>query len=86
MTPRRWIGVGWAIMGASAAFAAVAIVLALRSVAITCVSVYPMSSSYPLSCPGSATEFMTAVIFGVVSGVAFFSGLACFFWSVQRRW
>jgi hypothetical protein len=75
-------------MGASAAFATVAIVLALRSVAITCSPVRAGFSTYPVpfACSNNPTEFMIAVIFGVASGVAFFSGLACFFWSVQRRW
>jgi hypothetical protein len=37
------------------------------------------------SCPYAGTEFVYALICGVLAGVAFFAGLGCFFWAAHLR-
>lgn len=36
-------------------------------------------------CPGTAAEFLHGLIYAVLAGVAFFSGLACLFWAAHLR-
>lgn len=76
MTPRQWTVTGWVLLGAAALLAVVSAVVAF-------VAVRP-GASLPTN---ATTVFVLAIVVGVLAGVAFFSGLACFFWSAaqQRR-
>ena len=79
MTPHRWMVAGWVCIAVTAVLAAVAAFLALDAL------MPPISQ--PLSAPqvilpgpSAPAEMMGGFISAVLAGVAFFSGLACFFW------
>lgn len=74
---QRWKAAGWLCMLAAVVLAAVSMVLALRS-QTAFVPAAGLAIVSPFSTPGG---LLRSVVFGVVAGVAFFTGLACFFWS-----
>jgi hypothetical protein len=84
MSTRWWIGLGWLIICVSAGFAIASTILAWGAVTTTC-SQAPGVRMGMFTCPGTATHLMVGIICGVLSGVAFFTGLACFFWSALRQ-
>lgn len=61
-------------------FAAVSLVLAARGETVT--GVATGIDIVPSPVLAQASGLLRAVVFGVLAGVAFFTGLACFFWSV----
>lgn len=77
------MAVGWGFMAVSAALAVVAIVEALGATRVGLQPAGPSGYILPVSAsfPG---QLMHAVILAVLSGVAFFSGIGCFFWGVLR--
>jgi len=79
MTPHRWIVVGWVCIAATAVLAAAAAFLALD--ALSTPTFQPLTVPLVLA-PGLRTqpELMGGFISAVLAGVAFFTGLACFFW------
>jgi hypothetical protein len=85
MTPRSWITAGWVSIAATAGLAAAAIVQALDAVNRTCVQPLVTNGLIHSTCPGAGAEFVRGLICAVLAGVAFFSGLACFFWAAHLR-
>jgi hypothetical protein len=85
MTPRSWITAGWVSIAATAGLAIAAIVQALDAVTPTCVQPLVTTGLLHLRCQGATAEFVRGLICAVLAGVAFFSGLACFFWAAHLR-
>ena len=84
MTPRSWITAGWVSIAAAAGLAVAAISQALDAVSPACVQPF-VTTGLHVTCPGAAAGFVRGLICAVLAGVAFFSGLACFFWAAHRR-
>ena len=85
MTPRSWIIAGWVFTAAAAGLAIAAIVQALDAVNSPYgqrLSAYGLA---PVPWQAAAAEFVRGIICAVFAGVAFFSGLACFFWAAHLR-
>ena len=85
MTPRSWIIAGWVFAAAAAGLAIAAIVQALDAVNSPYgqrLGTYGLAS---VPWQAAAAEFVRGIICAVFAGVAFFSGLACFFWAAHRR-
>lgn len=61
--------------------AAVAMVLALRGNTVVQPDVGDAIAIVPTPVVSQASGVLRSVLFGVLAGVAFFSGLTCFFWS-----
>ncbi|GAA2620911.1 hypothetical protein SMC26_17090 [Actinomadura fulvescens] len=85
MTPQRWIILGWA-------FLTLAAILAIASTQQVFASLQPVpfrpmvlreADQGPQTI--EATAFLRGVVLAVLSGAAFFSGLASFFWSAAKR-
>jgi hypothetical protein len=85
MTPRWWITAGWVSIAATAALAAAAAAQALEAVSPTCAQPTVTTGLSPAICQGAGAEFVRGLICAVLAGVAFFSGLACFFWAAHLR-
>jgi hypothetical protein len=85
MAPRSWIAAGWMSIAAAAGLAVAAIVQVLEAVDSTCLQPLVTSGLAPAVCPGAGAEFVRGLICAVLAGVAFFSGLACFFWAAHLR-
>jgi hypothetical protein len=85
MTSRSWITAGWVLIAATVGLAVAAIAQALEAVNSTCVQPLVTAGLVPVTCPGTGAELIRGLICAVLSGVAFFSGLACFFWAAQLR-
>lgn len=79
MTPYRWNIAGWAFLIATVVLGVVSAVLALDAVSGVRLLVPGISIVGPVGY--SPVEFLSGVICGVLAGMTFFSGLACFFWS-----
>lgn len=62
-------------VGVSVVLAVVSLVLALRGPSV------PVFSVERIDILTQPSGLLRSVVFGVLSGVAFFTGLACFFWS-----
>lgn len=77
MTPHRWTIGGWACIVAAVALAVAAAVQALDAVSV---HTFTPSQIFSAGMAGPV-ELMRGFICAVASGVAFFTGLACFFWS-----
>lgn len=80
MTPQRWKGAGIVLLGV----AALLVIAAVVSVLYVGVSPVPLRFEYvPISTGlfGAGTGLLRGVVLGAFAGVAFFLGLACFFWS-----
>jgi hypothetical protein len=82
---RSWITVGWVCIAVTAGLAIAAIVQALNAVDSTCVQPLVTTGLLRSACPGAGAEFVRGLICAVLAGVAFFSGLACFFWAAHQR-
>jgi TRAP-type uncharacterized transport system fused permease subunit len=84
MTPRRWAITGWALITAT-------VLLAVVSVSEAFAAIRPTARRpFPPQAGGTRIDvpvLLLAVVLGVLAGVAFFTGLACFFWNAaqQRR-
>ncbi|MFB4314019.1 hypothetical protein [Actinomadura sp. 21ATH] len=84
MTPKRWIVLGWCALAVAALLALVGALQVFGSVT---------SPSFRTLEIGRGQEarlldpvaFLRGLVLAVLAGVAFFSGLACFFWSASRR-
>lgn len=80
MTPHRWIIIGWVCLAATAVLAAIAAFLALE--ALSQPIIQPLTAPRVIvPGPGAPAELMGGFITAVLAGVAFFTGLACFFWA-----
>lgn len=81
MTTQRWKAAGGLCILLAVVFAAVAIVLVFRGG-----SGFAPTSGVAIGLVPSVlgtlpVNLLRSIVFGVLAGVAFFSGLACFFWS-----
>jgi hypothetical protein len=85
MTARSWIIAGWVCITAAVGLAIAAIIEALDAVDHQCVQPLVRHGLVAFACPGAAAEFVRGLICGVLAGVAFFSGLACFLWAAHLR-
>ena len=85
MAPRSWITAGWVSIATTTGLAIVAVVQTLDAVNRTCVQPLVASGLLQSACPGAGAEFVRGLICAVLAGVAFFSGLACFFWAAHLR-
>jgi CheY-like chemotaxis protein len=85
MTPRSWITAGWVSIAAAAGLAVGAIAQTLGAVNSTCVQPLVTGGLAHVTCPGAGAQFVRGLICAVLAGVAFFSGLACFFWAAHLR-
>jgi hypothetical protein len=83
MTPHRWFTAGWVSIALMVVLAVVSAVLTLDAVAHGS-GVRPLRidrvTSIVTDGPVTAGEFLGGLICAVLAGVAFFSGIACFFW------
>ena len=85
MAPRSWITAGWVSIAASAGLAVAAITQTLEAVNSVCVPPLVTGRLARVTCQGAGAEFVRGLICAVLAGVAFFSGLACFFWAAHLR-
>jgi hypothetical protein len=85
MTRRSWITAGWVFAAAAVGLAIAAIVQALDAVNSPDGQRLVTSGLAPVPWQAAAAEFVRGIICAVFAGVAFFSGLACFFWAAHRR-
>ena len=85
MTARSWIIAGWVSIAAAAGLAIAAIVQAMDAVTARCVQPLVIHGLVLFTCQDAGAEFVRGLICGVVAGVAFFSGLACFLWAAHLR-
>lgn len=79
---QRWKTAGWLCVGLSVVFAVVSLVLAFQDG----VQIVPPGGARidllpAVSAVLQVSGMLRAVAFGVLAGVAFFTSLACFFWS-----
>jgi hypothetical protein len=82
MTPRHWFVAGWLFIVATAGLAIAGAVLVLNAVS-SGFQVYPASSQIVINPSQTPFGLMLGVVLAVLAGVAFFSGLACFFWGAM---
>jgi hypothetical protein len=85
MSSRLWITAGWTFIAVTAGLGIAAIVQTLNAVNSTCAQPLVTDGLFRSACPGTGAEFVRGLICAVLAGVAFFSGLACFFWAAHRR-
>lgn len=80
---QRWRVAGWLCVALSVVLAVVSMLLAFRGgtgiVSYGGAQIQIVPGPFPSLQPNG---LLRAVVFGVLAGVAFFTGLACFFWSV----
>jgi hypothetical protein len=72
-------------IAAAAGLAIAAIIQALEAVNRSCGQPLVTSGLAGVTCQGAGAEFVRGLICAVLAGVAFFSGLACFFWAAHVR-
>jgi len=82
MMPRHWFVAGWLFIAATAGLAIAGGVLVLNSVSRG-LQFYPASSQIVFSPNQTPFDLMLGVVLAVLAGVAFFSGMACFFWGAM---
>jgi hypothetical protein len=82
MTPRHWFVAGWLFIAATAGLAVAGAVLVLNAVSRS-FQVYPASSQIIVGPSQTPFGLMLGVVLAVLAGVAFFSGMACFFWGAM---
>jgi len=85
MAPRSWIIAGWVFVAAATGLAVAAIVQALDAVNSPHGHRLVIYGLAPVPWQAAAAEFVRGLICAVFAGVAFFTGLACFFWAAHRR-
>jgi hypothetical protein len=79
MTQQRWKTAGWLCVGLCVVFAALSLVLAFQGAGPgTPVTVPGGLGIAPIPLLPPAFGLLRSVVFGVLAGVAFFTGLACF--------
>lgn len=78
MTPHRWTIGGWVCVAAAVGLAVAAGIQVLDAVSVR--TFQPFSTSQVFAGLDAPAEMMRGFICAVLSGVAFFTGLACFFW------
>jgi hypothetical protein len=83
MTPRHWFAAGWIFIIAAAALAVVAAVLALNAVSGHNAQVFVGSPGITFAAGQDSFRLLLGVVLAVLAGVAFFSGIACFFWGAM---
>ncbi|HVV25288.1 MAG TPA: hypothetical protein VHF06_38010 [Pseudonocardiaceae bacterium] len=81
MTTQRWKAAGWLCILLAVVFAAVAIVLVFRGGSGFVPSGGVAIDIVPSVLGTLPVNLLRSIVFGVLAGVAFFTGLACFFWS-----
>jgi hypothetical protein len=79
MTPRHWLVAGWLFIVATAGLAVAGAVLVLNAVSGG-IQVYPDSAQIVFSPSRTPFGLVLGLVLAVLAGVAFFSGIACFFW------
>jgi hypothetical protein len=82
MLPRRWFVAGWVFIIATAVLAVAGAVLVLNAVSGRD-QFYAGSSQIIFHPSQSPFGLMVGIVFAVLAGVAFFSGMACFFWGAM---
>jgi hypothetical protein len=82
MTPRHWFVAGWLFIAATAGLAVAGAVLVLTAVSGG-FRVYPASLQVIFSSSWNPSGFLLGLVLAVLAGVAFFSGMACFFWGAM---
>jgi hypothetical protein len=85
MPPRSWITAGWVSIAITAGLALAAIVQVLGAASPACIQPVAANGAVHFTCQGAVAEFVRGLICAVLAGVAFFSGLACFFWAAHLR-
>jgi len=85
MPPRSWITAGWVSIAITAGLAIAAIVQVLGAANPACIQPLAANGAVHFTCQGAGAEFVRGLICAVLAGVAFFSGLACFFWAAHLR-
>jgi len=80
--PRHWFVAGWLFIAATAGLAVAGGVLVLNAVSGG-FHVYPASSQIIIGPSQTPFGLMLGVVLAVLAGVAFFSGMACFFWGAM---
>jgi hypothetical protein len=85
MLPRSWITAGWVSIAITAGLAFTAIVQVLEAASPACIQPLAATGAVHFTCQGAGAEFARGLICAVLAGVAFFSGLACFFWAAHLR-
>ena len=85
MPPRSWMTAGWVSIAIAAGLAIAAIVQVLDAASPACLQPLAAYGAVHLTCPGAGAEFVRGLICAVLAGVAFFGGLACFFWAAHLR-
>ena len=85
MPPRSWITAGWVAIAITAGLALAAIVQVLGAASPACTQPLAANGAVQFTCQGAVAEFVRGLICAVLAGVAFFSGLACFFWAAHLR-
>jgi hypothetical protein len=83
MTPRRWTIAGWACIAVAVVLAVAAIVQVEDAVRAPHPQLFNPAQTFSaaLAAPG---ELMRGFISAVLAGVAFFTGLASFFWGALQ--
>lgn len=76
---QRWKTAGWVCVALCVVFAAVALALAFQDGGTQTFQIGIAFAQNPIVAQSSGV--LRSVVFGVLAGVAFFTGLACFFWS-----
>ena len=84
MAARSWIIAGWVFVAAATGLAVASIVQALDAVNSPYGQRLVTDGLAPVPWQAAAAEFIRGIICAVFAGVAFFSGLACFFWAAHR--
>jgi hypothetical protein len=84
--PQRWKVAGWICIAISAVFVIAALFQVFRGDHEAIPVTLPVIGDGARFSPSAMVEpellgFVRAVVFGALAGVAFFVGLACFFWS-----
>ena len=82
MKPRHWFVAGWLFIVAAAGLAIAGAVLVLNAVS-SGFQVYPAPEHIILGPGQTPFGLMLGLVIAVLAGVAFFSGLACFFWGAM---
>ena len=85
MPPRSWITAGWVAIAVTAGLALAAIVQVLGAASPACTQPLAAHGAVHFTCQGAVAEFVRGLICAVLAGVAFFSGLSCFFWAAHLR-
>lgn len=78
---QRWKVAGWLCMAVAVVLAVVSMILALRGATGFGPDSGAAIAILPTPVVAQPVGLLRSVVFGVLAGVAFFTGLTCFFWS-----